>query len=109
MELKHKPATPLPWTWLPDEGQFIVSHKRDIVAEVPCQGAEPQDGAYIVHACNEHPRLERERAKLVEALRSTLGALEESAQREQDSEMRFYAEKHHSSVVALLRELGESQ
>lgn len=60
-----KPATPLPWEWLPDEGQFIVDSRKQIVAEVPCQGCPPENGAYIVHACNAYPRL-------VEALRELM-------------------------------------
>lgn len=53
------PGTPLPWEWLPDEGQFIVTPEphRAIVAEIPCQGANTQDGAYIVHTANAYPEL----------------------------------------------------
>lgn len=45
-------ATPRPWRWLPDEGQFIVADKDRIVAEVPCQGCNPADGEFIVRAVN---------------------------------------------------------
>jgi hypothetical protein len=52
------PETKLPWKWLPDEGQFIVQDETmKIVAEVPCQGCEAADGAYLVHAANEYPKL----------------------------------------------------
>ena len=47
----------LPWAWLPDEGQFVVDAKQNIVAEIPCQGCNPHDGAFIVRAANAHDAL----------------------------------------------------
>jgi hypothetical protein len=47
--------------------------------------------------------------KLVEALASTLAALERDAARETDPQMHYYATRHHESVRALLRELGEAE
>lgn len=54
-----KPVTSLPWEWLPDEGNFIVTPEpqRTIVAEVPCQSGHKEDGAYIVHAANAYPEM----------------------------------------------------
>lgn len=49
--------SPLPWQWLPDEGQFIVDAKGNIVAEIPCQGCNPIDGEFLVTAVNERERL----------------------------------------------------
>ena len=59
--------SPLPWAWLSDEGQFIVDAKRNIVAEVPCQGCNPTDGALLVHRVNRWD-------ELVEALREILNS-----------------------------------
>ncbi len=39
--------TPGPWTWMPDDGQFILDARGNIVAEIPCQGANPADGPLI--------------------------------------------------------------
>jgi hypothetical protein len=54
LELSDK-ATPGPWKWLPNAGQFVVAPGLKIVAEVPCQGCNPEDGAFIV-ACVNHVR-----------------------------------------------------
>ena len=50
--------SPLPWAWLPNEGQFIVDAKGNIVGEIPCQGCNPNDGRLIVETVNnlEHQR-----------------------------------------------------
>ncbi len=45
-------ATLRPWRYLRDEGQFIVADKDRIVAEIPCQGCNPEDGELIVRAVN---------------------------------------------------------
>ncbi len=45
-------ATARPWVWSPDQGNFITTRKGDVVAEVPCQGANPEDGELIVRAVN---------------------------------------------------------
>jgi hypothetical protein len=89
--LSKRPATPLPWEWLPNEGQFIVTPEptRAIIAEIPCQGAQAQDGAYLVHAANSYPRL-------VEALRELL----------LDCEVDLLPTDKHPAR-ALLKELGE--
>jgi len=42
---------------LPREGQFIVDANMNIVAEIPCQGANPADGKLIVTAVNERDAL----------------------------------------------------
>lgn len=62
--------TPRPWKWLPREGQFIVDVSRNIIAEVPCQGANPADGAFIVKVVNAWDSIEqlRERIKELEQL-----------------------------------------
>lgn len=52
-----KTHSPLPWRWLPEEGQFIVDAKGNTVGEIPCQGCNPVDGAFIVTAVNEHAEL----------------------------------------------------
>ena len=59
-------ATARPWKWLPNEGQFITGPDMQIVAEVPCQGANPIDGELIVTAVNERDALlaERDRYKV---------------------------------------------
>lgn len=74
-----KTPTPRPWKWLPKEGQFIVDANRNIVAEIPCQSANPADGALIVTAVNErdallakNQELERERDALAAALRELM-------------------------------------
>jgi len=54
MEEKH---TPTPWKWMPGEGQFIVAPDGTIVAEIPCQGANPADGEFIARAVNAHEDL----------------------------------------------------
>ena len=90
-----KPATKLPWEWLPDEGQFIVNAKRDIVAEVPCQGCEAQDGAYLVHAANAYP-------KLVEALLVRNGIAHGQKINSMDQTVIL------ANTDALIRELGEN-
>lgn len=58
---------PLPWQWLPDEGQFIVDAKGNIVAEIPCQGCNPIDGEFLVTAVNERERLREALRRLVAA------------------------------------------
>jgi hypothetical protein len=40
-------ATPGEWRWLPSSGNFIVS-EHGTVAEIPCRGCNPRDGAFIV-------------------------------------------------------------
>lgn len=45
-------ATPRPWEYLRDEGQFIVDARGEIVAEIPCQGCDPDAGELIVRAVN---------------------------------------------------------
>lgn len=52
------PPMPLPLTFLPDDGNFIVDGKGNIVAEIPCQGVENDKavGHYIVNAVNSTPR-----------------------------------------------------
>ena len=64
--------SPLPWRWLPEEGQFIVDAKGDIVAEVPCQGCNPINGSFLVKAVNQHATLLEQRAQLVEVLQAAL-------------------------------------
>ena len=94
MTTKHNPATALPLKFLPDEGQFIVNARGEIVGEIPCQGVENDKaiGAYLVHAANAYPQL-------VEALR---GMLPEYAPITTDGFGRELAR-------ALLRELGEAE
>jgi len=60
---------------LPNEGQFIVGPDYQIVAEVPCQGANPADGKLIVEAVNSHADLLREREALREALARASAAM----------------------------------
>ena len=67
MTTKHAPATPLPFKYLPDEGQFIVDANGQIVAEVPCQGVPPEHGEYLTHAANAYQRLV-ERVNRLEAV-----------------------------------------
>ena len=43
-------STPGPWQWLPDEGQFIVDENMQIIAEIPCQGANPANGPLLAAA-----------------------------------------------------------
>ena len=70
---RMKEPTPRPWKWLPKEGQFIVDANRSIVAEIPCQGANPADGAYIVTAVNEREALLLRIEGLEKALKTLLG------------------------------------
>src|ERR1044072_1626184 len=71
---RMKEPTPRPWKWLPKEGQVIVDTDRNIAAEIPCQGANPRDGAFIVKAVNERDALIAERDRL-EAEREALSTL----------------------------------
>lgn len=97
MTVKHTPSTQLPWEWLPDDGQFIATPEpeRKIIAEVPCQGCEAQDGAYVVHAANAYP-------KMVEALRIALLAWEKP----NPTHTPAYRKKYER-LTGLLRDLGE--
>lgn len=63
-----KEPTPRPWKWWPKEGQFIVDADRNIVAEIPCQGANPADGKLIVDAVNERDAVIAGRDRLRAAL-----------------------------------------
>ena len=58
-----------PWKWLPNEGQFIVDANHQIVAEIPCQGANPADGPLIAAA-----------PELLEALRELLDHADEAGE-----------------------------
>ena len=75
---KHAPATPLPWTFRPDDaetnpywrGASIWTATGACIArlELPnAQGGGAQNGAYMFHAANAYP-------KLVEALRTMIAA-----------------------------------
>lgn len=44
--------TPGEWTWLPDDGQFIVDSRHHIVAEIPCTGGNPADGLAVAAVPN---------------------------------------------------------
>ncbi len=66
-------ATPGPWTWHPQEGDFILEERGHIVAEVPCQGANPNDGALIARLSPDVV------LKVVEALES-INAISTQAQ-----------------------------
>ncbi len=65
-------ATPRPWRWLPDEGQFIVAADDYIVAEVPCQGSNANDGVLIVEAVNAYDDLRVENHRLSAACREMM-------------------------------------
>ena len=93
-----KPATALPLTFLPDEGNFIVDARGNIAAEIPCQGVENDKelGTYIVHAANNYPRL-------VQALKDlALRCDGEEGVRADGSNIQTMA------AWGVLRELGES-
>lgn len=78
---KMKPATALPFAVFEDQQwrtPVIASQNYVVGDETDCPIAQlfggnfvevQQDAAYIVHACNEYPRLMDERAQLVTALR----------------------------------------
>lgn len=76
--MKHAPATPLPWeTSANGKGQFDVcaAGAGDMVADLagmPETGE--QDANYIVHACNEFPKL----AARVKELETALGQCADS-------------------------------
>ena len=59
-ELLEQVRPLLPWDYKRDDGQFIVDAKGNIVAEVPCQGVNPEYGVLIVAAVNGLNRLVRE-------------------------------------------------
>ena len=95
MTTKHTPATPLPYKYLRDEGQFIVDANQQIVAEIPCQGVPKNHGDYIVHSANAYPR---NIALLKKIMRIYTNAA---------SGARFAEQFPAADVRALLRELGE--
>ena len=90
----NKPATPLPYRYLRDEGQFIVDANGNIVAEIPCQGVSPEHGDYLTAACNAYPKLIEDRARLVEALQNLATGVP--------------THEDYYRAQALLRELGEA-
>lgn len=98
MNTKHKPATPLPWhvggikpTRYPSYP--IVSAHGPVIADVSisARGGSNVDAAYIVTACNAHP-------KLVAALKALHDAEEGIGETDRP---------HFVAIRALLRELGE--
>jgi hypothetical protein len=105
---KHAPATPLPWTFRPDDaetnpywrGASIWTATGACIArlELPnAQGGGAQNGAYMFHAANAYP-------KLVEALRALM-KMYESIPVDETGRLGMRQEWHDAR--ALLRELGE--
>ncbi len=77
-----KPASPLPWEWSdqgPNYEEALIYHSGRTDSRVDGAVADCvsdlydycQDAAYIVHTCNEYPRL-RAKLKRVGALRDAL-------------------------------------
>ncbi len=93
--VKHKPATPLPWTV--EHGNHVIggNQERSRVAVGSLSVAEyrvaDQNAAYIAHAANAYPRL-------VEALRELAEASGRGIEACVNAEAR---------AESLLRELGE--
>lgn len=54
-----RPRTPLPLTFLPNDGNFIVDARGHIAAEIPCQGVDDDKalGEYLAHCVNAHHQL----------------------------------------------------
>ena len=122
-----KPATPLPWKHEQHDARICISgceHLHGVyvehsnpshniagtVKEILAENCEPDDAAYIVHACNVYPQLIADRARLIEALQKTNelvarghveGAYNAIAAGPQ------YAERVMAATASLLRELGE--
>jgi hypothetical protein len=72
--IKSMIPTERPWRWLPDEGQFIVAKGDRIVAEIPCQGCNPADGALIVEAVNKYDDYRGALERIAKGPHSTLCA-----------------------------------
>ena len=89
-----KPEISLPWKT--DSRTHIYRDEDTYVADTFLA----QDAAYIVHACNNFPRLEAERAELVAALRMCLVAFSEVEPKPEDYEA-------VNSAALLLAKLGE--
>jgi hypothetical protein len=68
----------LPWTWLPDDGQFIVDAKGNTVGEIPCQGCNPADGEFMVTAVNSYEANLRRIEVLTKALEFAVRVLSHS-------------------------------
>jgi len=96
-----KPATPLPWSVLIEDGRNAVCGRVDPVTgkSIP----RGMDAAYIVHAANSYP-------KLVEALRQDLKLFDllakESPARSDDNFAGYVVSADR--IRFLLRELGEA-
>ena len=72
------PATPLPWEIVETAYTEIRGNSRNTnVADMRENNAnrDGRNAAYIVHAANNLPRLEAERAQLVAALRACINGM----------------------------------
>jgi hypothetical protein len=96
--------TPRPWEWLPKEGNLIVDANRNIVAEVPCSGGNPADGALIVTAVNERDALLSEVAHLREAVKGAIGYLESDHVTPNLFRMGLLGKMEVEKAIKLLRE-----
>ena len=91
-DIKHKPATALPW--IVNQRRHVCSANEftDIAhAQGDTTQANIDNAAYIAHACNAYP-------KLVAALRWAIGGMED-----------FGPNDMRSQVVAALHEIGEDE
>ena len=96
---KPAPATPLPWT-VHKQTKFGYEI-RDARTKNVASRADKLNAAYIVHACNNYPRL-------VEALRDCSARLWHAMGGSDDAENKDRADKMCKGYNALLRELGEA-
>ncbi len=89
MSTNHKPATPLPWSVLIEDGANAICGRIDPVTgkAIP----RGRDVAYIAHAANAYPQL-------VRALREAADNLDYRGGKERADAYR-----------AILRELGEAE
>lgn len=68
MKNENSQHTPTPWQWLPSEGNFIGGPNGETIAEIPGQGCNLHDGAFIVHVVNNYSAYQSRINMMVNAL-----------------------------------------